>query len=284
MTSSCRDPVWDLATRLVHKQQNKLSRSATLGPEQIHSLRVTTKKLRALLRLYYPALKPNQRQAIKQLDRRIKSVADELSDSRDATVLYQTLTEVIQRNTESMSPGLHALLNYFLSGDTEQVSSPSFQAVKQLNDIADRWQSAVSTIDAVDIHRGLDFSYLKARQLAQKALTGHDDHPYHQCRKWVKFYTYQLQQTAPKSAKAPTKYLRKLRKLGDRLGHLHDLCQLQLALLSLSPEDSAAVTESPRQQALAWIGSRKDQTRHKCQQELVALFGKKSRPAARRKR
>lgn len=279
MKIDSNDPVLKLALRLAKKAREALSANPALTPENIHDLRVLTKKLRALLRLYYPTIRHKQRQPLRRLDQAIKSLADELAESRDASVLYTTLDDVIRKHSSELSPAQQYLLDQYKPVNVAPEPIPAASIDAKLGSIVESWQSVSGFLHGINIKQGIDFSYLRAQKLAKNIRRSHDDDQFHQYRKWLKYHLYQIELVATKPGKAISNYTRHLDKLGKQLGVLHDVYLLQESLLR--PQRFNRKPVAPAQcidEVLGLIELRKDELQTQCRKKSTGLFAQKHCP------
>lgn len=223
-----QDPVYLTVKALINDQLERCANSTdNLGDDTIHSLRVSTKKIRASLQLYSPEL--NQ-QTLKPLDKKIKKIANELSSARDNHVIYTILQKYIHQYSDLIKQAdllLKQSKRRLPQSDSSPVHKPTTKAFKK---ILKKWPTDITP----PLQEGLSYSYQRAGELAAKAqVTGEDEH-YHASRKWVKYHLYQLQQHLPSTTNADRKQIERLDKLAKRLGKLHDLGSVEAFLYQLS--------------------------------------------------
>ena len=72
--SKRQDPVYKTAKKLVDRNLAVMDGPAALTPEQVHEVRVCTKKLRALIQMYRPHCGKN---AIKAVEKKTNRIADQ---------------------------------------------------------------------------------------------------------------------------------------------------------------------------------------------------------------
>ena len=209
-------------------------------PTRIHDIRVSSKKIRSLLKLTHPALPKDRRQHLAGLARQLKDV---FSASRDEDVLRQRLGELYAGDDYSAAA---TALELVPSGETPAL--PTTQALE----LADEFIRGLSELDLakLDLERlgkSAVASYQKARRLGQACAQGMDrtsssggvtavsdgdtagndgDTAMHDWRKRVKDVFYQAQVLA--FSKPLKKLTGPLDTLADCLGTYHDFALLSV--------------------------------------------------------
>jgi CHAD domain-containing protein len=276
------DPVYKAAKKYVRKLLKTLAAdtappSSELSDEQIHELRVCTKKLRALVQLYRPCC---SKTAIKLVDQAIKTLADSYADQRDAHVQYETLNRVLIEFKQQHDNDMQVLLDHYQQMQQNQpVQRVPMDAQSGLEPILQIWKDTLKPACAPDFAAGVDYAYRKSRKLAYDAESSDSDEVYHQCRKWVKYYFYQLQMLVKEKRGKDKTYLKKLSRLGDLLGEFHDRCVLEQTLNSLlqSTADDSSL-ESAILLMLSWLAQQKRQDKIQCQEWFESIFVRTHNP------
>lgn len=200
------------------------------GPVYIHRIRVDIKRLRAWLRLVRGAAGPDWRAR----DRRLRDVARRLSPSRDAQVVLDTLKNLENRAAGEEKDAV-ALLRSRLHF-TPAVAGIDWPTLKpELTEAVEALRGPAAALDSDRVvRRGLKRCYKRAVREGGRAFSGTDGiEALHQLRKRVKYLYYQLQFV---NRVRPGSYVRtrkRLDKLGDRLGRIHDLDLLRRRLVRL---------------------------------------------------
>lgn len=249
-------------------------------PEQIHQLRVNTKKLRALVQLYRPYCGKN---AIKSVEQKIKRVADAFSGARDAHVMYATLCALVEVYSAEELHNVQPLLQYY-AGKHQNIHSapPALDLHKALHTIAETWQKKIRPKRQPDFEQGLEHSYQKARKLAFDAESLDEDELYHQCRKWVKYYLYQVQLSPYKKTPIVKPYVTEIKALAELLGQFHDRCELERALNKLLNKKTSHIQEleSAATLMLSWLVEQKRADKERCQHYFQQLFSQTHNPVS----
>lgn len=286
------DPIHQIAINLIDEAVNSERTSPPLDPASVHDLRVLSKKLRALLYLYLPYL---DKALIKRRDKQLKQLADSYALSRDSDVLQETLAQLLKHNRKSKQHDeLSILRDYFAELAVTAEPDSHADPRQQLSAIAQDWPRLRQAKSSPDLSEGIDSTYRKARKLSQRASQTTIDDDYHRCRKWLKYYLYQLELAGLSLNKDDQKHHRQLRKLGTRLGLLHDLCVLEKQLQALCETDEkdetvetveTVETKKNRQPlnnaitiALDWLGTQKNADKAACEKLFVKVFGNRHSP------
>lgn len=273
------DPVFKLAKQRVNKLLKKIKAEApasasepyTLSPALVHSLRVCTKRLRALLQLYRPV---SGKTAIKAVDQTIKVLARSYSGQRDAVVQYETLCHLVELYQQSHGSDMQPLLDYFKSRSCEvEAAAKPMEPLAAFETVLERWQQKLKGKKQPDFGSGLEYAYRKARKLAYEAEASDDDEAYHECRKWTKYYLYQLQMLVDKPRPRDKALIKQLKALGELLGEFHDRCVLEQSLnriLDKPLEDEAL--EQAVLLMLTWLIEQKRLDKKRCQVWFEGVF------------
>ena len=212
------------------------------SPEAVHGLRVCTKKLRAYLRVY-PGKAP-----IRDANRQLKQLADSYSGTRDAHVLRETLEHVMSswplRKRKKYQRVIDDLSSIKQHGNTDLRPLEPRAAFEQIMTV---WPNVDSGQDFWAT--GLDRVFIKAQVLGENAIKSTEDEPYHRWRKWVKYWLYGLTGVA-KGQVAPG-YNKRLKRLGEGLGHFHDLCVLEEVICSHESRERHGADLKPFLKAIA---------------------------------
>jgi CHAD domain-containing protein len=227
-----RDLVYDIAKEQVNALRKAIAHSPdTSSDELIHELRVCIKKLRALLQLYRPISK---RVDIQSLDQCVKEIAHNYSNQRDAVVQYDLLCQIIKQIGSHKKQLMQPLHDYFLTLIQEnKEQSISANVDVKFDYVLKVWKEKLNPDITLKLNQGLDLSYRKSLKLAHRAVKSDHIETYHQCRKWVKYYLYQLKLLASNQSEKKANFLKKLEDLGGLLGEFHDYNVLEQHLNSL---------------------------------------------------
>lgn len=232
-----KDPVFSAAKKIVRRLDKQIGRFENIEGENLHALRVATKKLRALAQLYRPSVKATE---VKSLAGRIKILADRYSGSRDADVMGVIVPELLkgEQSIDECAGGW--LLEQIASFDHDnQAPVDLINPIEELESILQYWQDHFKAVGPDALKAGVDYSLEKARKQALRARQTGSEKAFHRCRKWLKCYLYQRQLTdTGGTVKVPQKRLKRLEK---QLGALHDYCVLAQHLSVLSTMDQPGI-------------------------------------------
>jgi CHAD domain-containing protein len=141
------------------------------------------------------------------------------------------------------------------------------------------WKDKLTKKKVPGFAQGLEFSYHKARKLAFQAESSDDDNTYHRCRKWTKYYHYQLQMLVPEPRAKAKAQIKQLKLLGEILGGFHDRCVLEYSINDLLQQKP--LNESLEQAALlmlSWLVEQKRKDKAQCQALFESVFARPHNP------
>jgi CHAD domain-containing protein len=236
---SVRDGLVRVSSRIIQNALVCIAQPCRNRAEDLHQVRLTFKRLRALLRLVQPVIGKGY---FKQENRRLKRIADRLARFRDTTVSYQTLAALaahlpLKRDQKAFIQVLERLVEngpeprrfkedreteMAAAGDELREAGHSFQDTLVIP--VDEWEA---------IEPGLRRTYRRARYQMLLANRRDTEKSFHQWRKQVKYFYYQLQMLQPAWSRRLTPMVRQLKKLEDKLGRDHDLAVLEKSLMKL---------------------------------------------------
>jgi len=211
-------------------------------PASIHRIRVDIKRLRAWLRL----LRRDAGFDWRASDRELRDSARHLSPGRDAQVVLDTLKWLEKKAGPGEKQAL-ALLRSRMYFDPEgrdidwgALKAPLTGTVENLRG------HAMELLSARVMRRGMKHCYKRAVREGARAFsrTGTIE-DLHELRKWVKYLYYQLGYVNKAWPGSYARDRKRLERLGDKLGLIHDLDLVQRRLQRL-----AATQECPRESAL----------------------------------
>ncbi len=263
--SSFLNPIPLTYQRVISSTCKKIGSSQPSTPEEIHSLRIATKQLRALLKLYYPT---NHKNDVKCLNQEIKRLADLFSTPRDYDVFRELITKLCKANNKKSNAiplNTDQILLTFTPPKTANQQYPiSVHLINAFFSIEKNWQRNLTLKRSKDLTKGLVQSFIYMQKTGKKALKTGSDCDYHTFRKWVKHHYYQQYLLFGNPSSKRKKYFRKLKKLEKRLGRLHDYSQLQQRLKTVKDHSQADEIEKQRKQLLKLIKKQKRQCKEKC--------------------
>lgn len=270
--SAKHDPILKAGEKLIGRALKSLPNQQTLTPDQVHELRVCTKKVRALIQLYRPF---SGKTSIKQVEQKIKRLADAYAGSRDAHVLHETLHEMAQTYSSGQDQDIVPLLQYYEQRNKKRQSAqPDIDPLQSLQTIQESWKKKIRPKHQPNFEQGMEYSYHKARKLAFDAESLDEDELYHQCRKWVKYYLYQMQMSVYKTKPDAKPHIKSVKALAELLGNFHDRCVLETALNKLLQKrhGSSESLESAALLMLSWLMEQKRTDKEQCHVYFEQLF------------
>ena len=226
----------------------ELSEGISQDPERaVHSARKTLKKQRSLLRLARGTMSPKQR---RRENRALRRAARELSSTRDADVMVQTVAQLSERFVGQLPEKAFTEIAEQLkrARDSQHVartdSAPDRRAVEKLGVVRVRvedWQLKQGGWRGLE--SGLMRSYRRGRTAFAQAQRHSSLENLHAWRKRVKDLWYQERLLAPTCGPATKGQAKDAHRLADVLGDDHDLGLLRHALVGdhLPAEDIDAV-------------------------------------------
>ncbi|MVF12095.1 CHAD domain-containing protein [Ketobacter sp. MCCC 1A13808] len=272
------DPIFKSAKKRVAKVLKPIADDVPLTEEQIHEVRVCTKKLRALLQLYRPVC---SKSALRSVDHSIRNLARAFSSARDAYVQYAMLERMTRAFNEDNQNNLQPLLDHYrIHVDQEDVIPAAVDVREGFDELLHIWRQKIKLKATPNFVDGLNYAYKHARKLAYDAESSDDDELYHECRKWVKYYLYQLQMLVKDKRPKDKTYIRSLEKLGICLGDFHDRCVLERSLNRLLEDDAQhnLDLESAGLLMVTWLMEQKRQDKETCQHLFEKLFSRTHNP------
>jgi len=224
--------------------------------EALHEIRVTTKRLRAIAKL----LKPYDGVLADHIRNTTSHIAGSLSTQRDRDVMRETLDKLMKHVEPDTLPGessLNMLLPALKESTTEQAVMLSEQT-RQLHRYLDTaWQDR---LDARDLLQRFDRQQHRLLKRWQAMDTTSTVESWHKLRKQVKAHLYQCQLLRKHHPSIDKKTIASLKKLGERLGKLHDLDVIVSRIDAMPPGDAGEelgslldVIESHRQRQIRKI-------------------------------
>jgi hypothetical protein len=205
------------------------------GSATVHQVRVTIKQARALLRL----LRARTGERFFQRHNRVlRDAARGLSAYRDEQVLLATCAYLSNRRMSRSSLKFLAGARQRLEKILRERAKTSPRALARAQRVTQRVVVALSDApQESDWHAailGLWRTYRDARRMWRAARANRSAKDFHEWRKQVKHLHAQLEMLRPHQTRRQTKHLK---RLGTRLGYLHDLHLLQTRLSPLAEKE-----------------------------------------------
>lgn len=225
------------AGRLLTLFETQPAGPSDLSTRDIHDIRVAIKQTRAWLKLCRAAC--GDTQAYQQLMDDLRELGQALSAQRDRDVMLQTLAKLADKYPGKKAGRLiQTLREQIVRQDVPRADSATFNSLvtrirRQLPGFTELVLSRQTRITV--IQRG----FIKMCKTGKRALGSGECTDLHAWRKRVKRLLYQLE-IAEDSLPGQDRAQARLRKLGSRLGEVHDLCVLQTIV-----EEMAVMTQPP---------------------------------------
>jgi CHAD domain-containing protein len=226
---SVRAGLLRVADGLIQNALERIRRPTSDSSEDVHSVRVTIKRLRALLRLIRPVISET---TFDRENARLRNAARRLSATRDSDVARRTaaalpLSEQLERNVvaavlagfnENGEPGVD--INQVM----REIASDLEQSRRNLHG------ARISENEWKAIEPGLSDVYRQSQKRMEAALGQGDDEAFHKWRIRVKNLYYELQFLEAVWGERVGKMVDGLRQLQEEIGADHDLTVLKRSL------------------------------------------------------
>ena len=222
MSQNIHENVTRLADGYIDQAVTQLQ-APLLDEDAVHNVRVATKQLRGLVRLYRKSkADPSQDEAAIRINAVLRDIAKVFSSQRDAHVLEQTLQQVARRSDKATARQLMSIRDEILwqTANALPDMTPA-RLIEQLELVRALWLSTLVRKDDA-MFDALERLYRRSRRDGWQALNSRDVHLLHQWRKRVKYLYYQLS-AWPGATDWRSSQLESLRLLGSLLGKVHDL-------------------------------------------------------------
>jgi CHAD domain len=194
----------------------------------VHETRKCLKRLRSLLRLVRPALSP---QDFKRENANLRDIARELSTSRDAQVMRETIQLLRQNASPTQQEALDRLANQ-IDGTQQSANGgdegpdPAHTAAA-LREAGERLQKlALAGTDFEVVSPGFKRTYRKGRKAMATMQAAYDEEASHEWRKCVQAHWRQLLLLSAAWPEFFELRVSLARRLSDVLGQDHDLAVL----------------------------------------------------------
>jgi CHAD domain-containing protein len=210
-------------SRLLARLENFNPEQEHRDPEDIHRIRVAIKKSHAWLKLCH--IVTGKTEQYKRVVAHLHELSKALAGQRDRDVALQTLAKLGRKYPGHKTQHLLELL----SKELMQQPPPKLEALALHETIAQIRHALLPFTElqtpADKQLEAINRRYVKVCQHGAVALNSETSHDLHAWRKQVKTLGYQLA-----IAGMPKSNLKKLTRLGKKLGEVHDLCILQVML------------------------------------------------------
>lgn len=208
----------------------------------VHEARKSLKRIRALLKLVRPGLDAAvyDREA-----NRYRTIAGELSPTRDRDVMASSLTSMIKVARADEAPALLDIKAKLLTPAASGDSSGPRQHDGVLAKLAEAQAAAQGLVvegDADTVKQGLRNAYRKGRRLQRRAYDEASDETFHELRKSVQLHWRHMQLLQKSWPELFAARIEAARSLSQMLGDQQDMAVLIEAIKARDdlPEDAAA--------------------------------------------
>jgi len=220
--------------------------------ERVHETRKSIKRLRALLRLYRGAL-PHA--LYEREDAVLRRLGQMLGRARDKAALGESLELLVQNAPADVRAQLAdhlAAIQHAIEDVSNKNPSDVDAALKAVHDAlgAVRARAGDWTVEQrgfSTIAPGLRRTYARGRQGLARARHRPSEKRPHEFRIWVKRHQYQLTLVAPRWPQPINAFRHEAQRLGELLGHDHDLSLLERRFDALGDRPDLALLETPLQ-------------------------------------
>src|ERR1043166_414 len=213
--------------------------------DAVHDVRVCFKKLRGLIRLVRAEIgdKQYKRENIfyRDLNRR-------LSEVRDTAALTEILDKLEARFAEELAANAFAAFRKYLTRATRRRQADKKSALVQARKkiIAarkrvKRW--SIRNDSFLVVGSGLTQIYSRGRSLFENAYAKQSVRSFHEWRKDVKYFWYQLELLRELWPKELKRFAKQVEKLVDYLSDDHDLAMLRERVLATSKQSKGQHTD-----------------------------------------
>lgn len=227
--------------------QKRIQRSKQPSSGTIHEIRVATKKLRALLRLFRPVISAK---TFTRENTRLKTAAAGFAHVRDHRIACETLAALVEDYDAAHGRGLLKRLK-------ETAVPVARCSVSDLRDAGSRLEISSRVLSVMRIAAtgweaidpGLMETYRRCRKRMKAALRDPCAETFHQWRIPVKHLYYQLQWLEPLWPSCFTRMIKRLHKLEETLGKDHDLSVMEEFVRPLGEGDGRGLKKAVRKRS-----------------------------------
>ncbi|WP_454062789.1 CHAD domain-containing protein [Candidatus Nitrospira salsa] len=197
--------------------------------EDLHQMRVATRRARAILRTIQPASNSTWNPTIR---REIGWLASTLGRVRDFDVLLEKLQRETQTLTASEQEAYTSLLNQLASQRAEAHTTmlDALRSPRYLT-LLDHLQSSIQHMDIMTLHVALQDLAKKEFDKLEKAVDNlpkaYNDEDLHRLRIRAKRVRYATELAEPCTGKSASQLIRQVRKLQDLLGEHQDTVMIE---------------------------------------------------------
>src|SRR5579885_2529840 len=196
--------------------------------ERIHQARTRCKKIRALLRL----VRPYDEKFYQRENVRFRDTARPLSILRDAEEMVGSLDRLLQQNGLAPDRPEFGEIRRRLLAHREKLLPSAEETERELARFAGRVHRARGQFEKLEgigfkaMAEGLALTYRRSRRAMRKATEEKTAENFHEWRKQVKYFRYQVRLLRRAWPPMMKKFEESAEKLSDLLGEEHDLDML----------------------------------------------------------
>lgn len=253
--------------------------SDTVSPEGVHECRKVVKRVRAVLRLFEPKIKPK---TFKACYRGIGEAADLLAGARESHVLQETISKLETRFGPVEALPLAPLKVHLEKRAHEHPHAVDVALTERLKERFEEEKRRLSALQFKGrgfsvLEPGLARTYRLARQNHKRAESAPTDENLHDLRKAVQWHWRQLALLAAAWPEQFSVHIAACKQLAEILGDDHDLSML---LVELEPFLGTDIGDVAAIRALAL--RRQDELRHQAYPMCARLFAERPTAFVRR--
>lgn len=208
--------------------------------ETVHQVRKRCKKIRALLRLTRPGFKG----IYQRENKTFRDAARSLSTMRDAQAMIETYDMLLKRYDEQVERRQFGTIRARLTRRMKKLAEEEVDIEERLEKLVDVMQKAKSRLKTWELDEegfdpaaaGLKKTYCRGRDAMKQAYRSPSPESFHEWRKRVKYYRYQLRimrELWPEVLNATRK---QAHELSDCLGDDHNLAVFRAELTEAPSE------------------------------------------------
>jgi CHAD domain-containing protein len=222
-----------VADGLIQNASDCIKCSTSHRAEDVHLVRVTIKRLRAMLRLIRPVI---SKAVFDRENARLRKAACRLSLARDSVVARQTLATLPLSKGRERDAVAAALAGFDDDGEPEAEISKTMNQVELDLEQTRRnlHRIRISAHEWKAVEPGLRGVYRQCRKRMERALGQGDDEAFHRWRIRVKNLYYGLQMLQRVWPERIDKMVARLRRLQEEIGADHDLVVLKRSMRKTS--------------------------------------------------
>jgi CHAD domain-containing protein len=218
-----------LASKLLDSIGAYLVDDHPLEDNEIHEIRKSCKRLRALLRLIRQAITDHE---FHEADRKVRKLAARLGQARDQAVMLDTIRHISGYYATLLAADAFTPL---LDWATRQAGNGNTRAeVPHADTLRVPLEDLRTTVAAINLHtldtgsliEGLVDNYRRGRRALAEVEQEPDNEPVHALRRYTKYLFYQLDMVEDWDSVSISPLIDLSHRVEDALGEIHDLSVL----------------------------------------------------------